>query len=278
MFYITDFDCTKHTISQKIKRIFVKPNPKVIISRFENIQYGIVKGDPFDNPPFFFRLKEMIGDDVLIFQENFDLTKRNRKNRAVFPHPILRSPDRTEYYQRLLVNFTLEICKSASKSERVKLLLVDIGGNCAGVCIELLKVAHSVFVYTENPKRYDGCTKYAQQTLGTAPVIIGRQNSADKVSVILAPYGMGGFVHPYPSTPTISLKKSDNGFYITEDGIVFDKHFFKDFSHKISPVDIASQIFIEREYFTNDRLAFLRQGNNNYTKDKIVNLILNYRM
>ena len=141
MFFVTNFEKPQKRIFSLLKLALFGENPWVEYQNINGIVYGVIKGVPKGNRRFFHKVKNIVWNDPLIFQSNFDIFERNKRNKPVYLSPPFTPPDTTEYFQRLLVNFALEVSKNAIINNRIKVLLVDIGGNCAGVCIEFLKVA-----------------------------------------------------------------------------------------------------------------------------------------
>ena len=273
MFFVTDFGAPPKGIFPKIKLAVLGENPYVEYLNYDGIVYGIVKGIPKGNKHFFRKVKNIVDKDTVIFQNNFDITEKNRKNKRIYASPLFTFPDATEYHQRLLVNFALEVSKNVSKNRRVRVLLIDIGGSCTGVCIEFMKVAQEVIVLTNNKSRYDACTRYTNQTLGVTPKIVGKHDKINNISFIIAPYGLCGYIPQNSKTPVFSIKNSDNGYFIFEDGIVIEKGIKNACPKDISPTTFSSQIFIEKGHHTEDKAVFLCSGNKCFTVEEMVKTI-----
>ncbi len=273
MFYVTDFNSSPKDWFLRLKLHFFGENPRIEFNKISGVNFGIIKGVPKGNRDFFTKVKRIVGEDVLIFQDNFDILERNKNNKLIYTSPAFTPPDHTEYYQRLLVDFALKISKNASKLKRLKVLLIDIGGHCTGVCIELLKVVHNVTVLTNNPSKYDTCIRYANQSLGTTPTIIERGEKINNISFILAPYGLCGYIPHNSKTPVLSIKNSDNGYCIFEEGILVENKIKEICPKGVSPTLFSSQIFIEKGYSTMDSEVFLRYGNRCFTVEEIIEIL-----
>jgi|GEM_PF-3963719 len=273
MFYVTDFNTPPKGIFSRLKLRILGEDPWVEYKKVEGIVYGVIKGVPRGNRKYFYKVKNVVGNDPVIFQNGFDIFMKNKRNKPIFNSPPFTSPDTTEYLQRLLVNFAIEVGETASKINRVKVLLIDIAGSCPGVCTELLKVAHQVVVMTNNPKRYDTCIRYTNQVLGTTPKVIGKTDKTSDISFIVAPYGLCGYIPQNVKTPVFSIKYSDDGYCVFEDGIIIEKFIKNACPQNISSFLFASQMFIERDYFTEDSAVFLYKGSKCFTTKEMAGLI-----
>ncbi len=273
MFFVTDFEEQPKGVFSKIKLRVRGENPTIEYHNIGSIIFGVIKGIPKGNRHFFRKVKSIVGNDVLIFQNGFDIFEKNKRNISIYHSPTFKLPSTTEYYQRLLVNFAIEVSQIASKNSRVKVLLIDIGGNCSGVCIEFMKVAQEVVVLTNNFNRYDACIRYSNQTFGATPKIVGMNDKINDISFIIAPYGLCGYIPQNTKTPIFSLKNPDNGYGIFEDGIVVDKEVKNVCPRGISPTVFSSQFFLEKGHITDDKAVFLRSENKCFTVEEMVKII-----
>lgn len=273
MFFVTDFEEQPKGVFSRIKLRVRGENPIIEYHNVEGVIFGVIKGIPKGNRHFFRKVKSIVENDILIFQNGFNILEKNKRNKSIYHSPIFRLPSTTEYYQRLLVNFAIEVCKTASKNSRVKVLLIDIGGNCSGVCIEFMKVAHEVVVLTNNSNRYDACIRYSNQTFGATPKIVGMNDKINDISFVIAPYGLCGYIPQNTKTPVFSLKTPDNGYCIFETGIVVDKKIKSVCPNGISPMVFSSQFFLEKGHITDDKAVFLRSGNKCFTVEEMVKII-----
>lgn len=276
MLFIACFSPPQKGISNKIKRIFGDNGIERLSWNIDNVKCDVVSGCPYGDKGYFYRLKNVVKDDIILFPKDFDLNAIDRKGRLLYPHPSFNRSNSGDYLNRLMVNFVKELLEKLSVKNRQHLLLIDEDARCTGVAIELLKVCHRLSVYTQHPERYQLCVKYAFEKFGTHPEIITDRQENNRITLMVAPYGLCGFNPRQKGCPLISLKPSDNGFYPPVQGIVFSDVVTVGCPEFISKTELASALFLLKGHYTQDKLAFLRKGHRNFPLEAMEEIILDY--